>query len=274
MGGRMSHPRFLPGLDDSLRDDDRVEVLRNDYRRGLLSHRLRASPVRLDDAVGRGRVNRRPDVALVESLLAAGDAYDLTPGDGPTGYFGLGLEQAIRTLQRERGLRVDGLLEPEGETLTALRHEVEQGGADPGDTAESVACARLAIELGNLDLAIRDAGRQVAERNHVVIRLAAEVRELRRRHRVQIVGEVLISAGIRAGEAVVRGRGLVQALRAFVSSMVDNSPNLLVAQEEARILANELESAVNDLQVAVEHLRRAQHEFNALRQRKTELGCR
>ena len=270
----MSHPRFLPELDDEALRDDPVEALRNDYHRGLLGHRLRVGPSWLDDAVGRGRANGRPDVALVESLLAASDAYDLAPSEGPTGYFSFGLDQAIRALQREHGLRVDGLLEPEGETLLALRHEVERGGADPGDTAENVTCARLAIELGNLDLAIRDASRQVAERNHVVIRLAAEVSELRRRHRVQIVGEVIISAGIRAGEAVVRGRGLVRALRAFVGSMVDSTPGLLTAQEEARILANELESAVNDLQVAVEHLRQAQQEFNALRQRRTELGCR
>jgi hypothetical protein len=76
----------------------------------------------LSDAVGPRRRNRRNDVLKVETLLANAGDHDLE--DGPTGYAGAHLDQAIRAFQKRRELEVDGVLEPDGETIAQLEREL------------------------------------------------------------------------------------------------------------------------------------------------------
>jgi hypothetical protein len=76
----------------------------------------------LSDAVGPRKRNRRHDVLKIETLFANTGDHDLE--DGPTGYAGSQLDQAIRAFQKRRGLAVDGVLEPGGETIAALESEL------------------------------------------------------------------------------------------------------------------------------------------------------
>ena len=67
-----------------------------------------------------GRNDRR-DVAKVESLLGRAGDLNLAETDGVTGYAGLRLDEAIRQFQKQHHLKVDGQINPGGETITALR---------------------------------------------------------------------------------------------------------------------------------------------------------
>jgi len=77
----------------------------------------------LSGAIGRGGRNDRADVARLETLLHRAGHYDVTGTGGPTGYFGSPQEDAIRAYQKARGLTVDGLVLPNGETMMALGAE-------------------------------------------------------------------------------------------------------------------------------------------------------
>ncbi len=83
----------------------------------------------LSDHVGPRRRNRRDDVAKVELMLGGQGYLDLARTNGPTGYFGAPQEQAIRRLQADRGLSVDGWAAPDGETVASLRQGLR---ASPG----------------------------------------------------------------------------------------------------------------------------------------------
>lgn len=71
--------------------------------------------------VGREGENERFDVALIETLLAKTGFFDLAPTGGPTGYYGSDLDDAIRRFQKTANLKVDGLVNPGGPTLSALK---------------------------------------------------------------------------------------------------------------------------------------------------------
>ena len=71
-------------------------------------------------AVGMEGRNDRRDVAKVESLLGRLGVLDLDETDGVTGYAGLRLDDAIRRFQKRHGLKVDGQINPGGETITTL----------------------------------------------------------------------------------------------------------------------------------------------------------
>lgn len=83
----------------------------------------RTLPV-LSAPVGRTGANDPADVAAVEQLLGQAEYLDLDQTDGPTGYFGFRLEDAIRCFQKDHGLKVDGTLLPEGPTLASLHQAV------------------------------------------------------------------------------------------------------------------------------------------------------
>jgi len=78
-------------------------------------------PFAIGDSVGMAGRNRRRDVARIESLLGRAGALDLAHTDGVTGYAGLRLDDAIRRFQRRHRLKVDGQINPGGETITTLR---------------------------------------------------------------------------------------------------------------------------------------------------------
>ena len=69
----------------------------------------------------------------VECLLKLAGVHDLAPTDGPTGYFGTRLEEAVKAFQKDHGLRTDGEITPGGETLKALARTLQSMGRH-GDT--------------------------------------------------------------------------------------------------------------------------------------------
>ncbi|MBM3567790.1 MAG: peptidoglycan-binding protein, partial [Alphaproteobacteria bacterium] len=76
-------------------------------------------------SVGTGGDNRPNDVLKAETTLGyAGHYGDLERLDGPTGYAGSGLVEGIRGYQKAHGLTVDGRMDPGGETVTRLRHDI------------------------------------------------------------------------------------------------------------------------------------------------------
>lgn len=103
---------------------------------------------RLSDAVGDPFVlsaavggkdadaSRPTDVAKVETVLGKTGHLDLGVADGPTGYYGTRLKQGIERFQKEKGLAVDGRLEPGGETIRALRDTLADGGRQPNGNAK------------------------------------------------------------------------------------------------------------------------------------------
>lgn len=107
------------------------------------------APVRIRRPVGQGAPNRRADVARVETFLDRAGDLDLAETEGPTGYFGTALDQGIRRFQKENGLKVDGLINPGGPTITALGEFVDassHGRREPDPCLEQWLDARDATE--------------------------------------------------------------------------------------------------------------------------------
>lgn len=71
--------------------------------------------------VGPEQPNRREDVIKVETLLGNTGHLDLTKTDGPLGLWSERPEQAVKAYQTEKGLKVDGLLNPGGPTMGSLK---------------------------------------------------------------------------------------------------------------------------------------------------------
>lgn len=71
----------------------------------------------LEDWVGPGHPSGRGDIAKLEGILANSGDYSLERTQGPTGYWGLALDQGIRAYQKRNGLAVDGVLRPGGPTI-------------------------------------------------------------------------------------------------------------------------------------------------------------
>jgi len=65
--------------------------------------------------------------------LKLAGVYDLGPTDGPTGYFGSRLNEALMGFQKDHGLRVDGAVTSDGETIRALGQTLQDMGRR-GDT--------------------------------------------------------------------------------------------------------------------------------------------
>jgi hypothetical protein len=85
---------------------------------GHLDERL----FQLSGSVGIGRTNRRSDVFKLQTLLHRDGYLDAAgPEAGWGGDWGNRDDYALRRFQRDNGLAVDGLVEPEGETMDAFR---------------------------------------------------------------------------------------------------------------------------------------------------------
>ncbi len=82
-----------------------------------LSDLFGAKPLAIKGPVGPFGPNRRADVGKVETFLSRTGNHDLDPTDGPTGYYGSRLEDAINAFQRNNKLKPDGLVKPFGETI-------------------------------------------------------------------------------------------------------------------------------------------------------------
>ncbi|CAA7614335.1 hypothetical protein MTBLM5_130040 [Magnetospirillum sp. LM-5] len=71
--------------------------------------------------VGPGQPNRREDVIKVETILGNTGHHDLAKTDGPLGWWGDRQEKAVKDWQGENGLKVDGMLKPNGPTISSLK---------------------------------------------------------------------------------------------------------------------------------------------------------
>lgn len=87
------------------------------------------NPFRIRDSVGMEGLNSRRDVAKVENLLGRAGALDLAKTDGVTGFFGARTDEAVKKFQKDRGLKVDGLINPNGPTLKTLIAETSEHSA-------------------------------------------------------------------------------------------------------------------------------------------------
>jgi len=76
------------------------------------------NPFSLTDSVGMEGKNSRRDVAKAETLLGRLGEINLRETDGVTGFAGARLDESIRKFQKRHGLKVDGQINPGGETIT------------------------------------------------------------------------------------------------------------------------------------------------------------
>lgn len=75
-------------------------------------------------SVGDWGENKRQDIIKTQILLGNAGFYDLIGLGGPTGWPGGELTRSLRRYQKDRGLIVDGIMLPDGETLRSLSDEL------------------------------------------------------------------------------------------------------------------------------------------------------
>ena len=102
-----------------------MDRIRESWTRGKLLEEGGDALFETRAGVGRDQVNGQIDMAKVESLLEQAGAIDLTGYKGPTGLFSYDKEDAIKDFQAGNGLRVDGAIKPNGETMRTLRAQLQ-----------------------------------------------------------------------------------------------------------------------------------------------------
>ncbi len=85
-----------------------------------------SDPFAISKPVGMNGRNQRQDVARLETLFGRTGHLNLKETDGPTGYLGSRLDQAIKGFQKDKGLKIDGAVNPGGETLGALSAQLPE----------------------------------------------------------------------------------------------------------------------------------------------------
>ena len=126
--GRLGQGAYVvkPDPDPIGTPDPRFDEFIKAERRGDgLSDLFGANPLTIKGPVGPFGPNRRADVGKVETFLSRTGNHDLIPTDGPTGYYGTRLEDAINAFQNTNGLKVDGLLNPGGKTIKTLANKLK-----------------------------------------------------------------------------------------------------------------------------------------------------
>lgn len=108
----------------SLMDDDsdpRFPAFQQAWQQGAgLGDLFGQEPFKLQGTVApSGGDNTRADVAKVQTLLGKTGHLDLG-SDGPSGYANPNTDKAIRDFQKDNGLEVDGVLKPNGPTISKL----------------------------------------------------------------------------------------------------------------------------------------------------------
>jgi|GEM_PF-2696644 len=109
--GRLGQGRWV---DDKPKTSLVARQKKSDLPKGFIFNPIK-SPI------GKSAPNRSQDIKLVETLLGKSGHLDLKQTDGPTGYFGTRLKDAIKGFQKDKGLKVDGVILPKGETFGALK---------------------------------------------------------------------------------------------------------------------------------------------------------
>lgn len=121
------------------------------------------NPASLSAPVGTTGQNQRRDVAKVETLLGSAGELDLKKTDGPTGYWGFRTEDATKTFQKKHGLKVDGLVNPGGETVTKLAeiasNQAEEGQeTPPASPGPQPNCPKGTYDAGGVCLPLPSGG--------------------------------------------------------------------------------------------------------------------
>ncbi|PJI39609.1 peptidoglycan-binding domain-containing protein [Ferrovibrio sp.] len=128
----------------------------------------------LTGAIGPEAANARDDVIRAQILLGESGDLDLGSLGGPTGWPGSELTRGLKRYQRRKGLTVDGLMLPDGETIHALQALGERFAGSHAPTTAEVDDHhdRLAryraedsedVELPRLELPRADDGRVPAD---------------------------------------------------------------------------------------------------------------
>ncbi|OEJ65231.1 hypothetical protein BEN30_15275 [Magnetovibrio blakemorei] len=107
-----------------------------------LSNALDDGP-EISQSVGLKGKNAPKDIAKVETLLGAHQALDLSKTDGPTGYMGQRLDQGIKRFQKSNGLKIDGVINPGGETIQALTKNLAHNATAPSPAPATPAIAPI-----------------------------------------------------------------------------------------------------------------------------------
>lgn len=109
-----------------LRDDLKRDEDRDPFGRVPPKQKPEPELTNLGDAsklsrpVGEQGKNDRRDVAKVETMLGRTGALDLKKTDGPMGYWGERTREATCAFQKQNGLKVNGQINPGGETIRTL----------------------------------------------------------------------------------------------------------------------------------------------------------
>jgi lysozyme len=93
---------------------------------------------RLSGSVGELGDNTRPDVIKTQIMLGETGHLDLDSLGGPTGWPGSTLSRGLRNYQKDRGLTVDGIMLPDGETLRSLSGDLGEMAGYRAPTPEEV----------------------------------------------------------------------------------------------------------------------------------------
>lgn len=81
--------------------------------------------LKLENSVGNNLVNKKSDVLSVKETLRHMNRFVMDPKKAePHGYITRELDNAIKSYQREHGLRIDGILFPDGKTEKQLNNDL------------------------------------------------------------------------------------------------------------------------------------------------------
>ncbi len=116
---RKKGPVFDPTIADPA-----VDRMREAWKRNALLDEGGDALFETRAGVGENETNGRVDVAKIETLLAALDAFDLNSLDGPTGFFAANKGDTIRAFQRANGLPENGAVHRSDATMRALKAAV------------------------------------------------------------------------------------------------------------------------------------------------------
>ena len=112
----------------------------------------------IQKSVGNNLENAGDDVLAVKSRLSALDAFETSNDLEPHGIMTRDLDRSVKRFQREKGLKVDGLSFPNGETESALTQARKEPANRPSvfekkmEIDNSEKCRALAIRLKNEQL--------------------------------------------------------------------------------------------------------------------------
>ncbi len=129
--GRRPLIDFLPGFREDRAPEDRPDILRDPLT-------VLLDPLRLEDSIRNGRENNQDDVLRLQRRLGV---LGLIPGEtlrDPTGILDRETSDGIKNFQRMLGLKMDGLVTPDGETAQGLEaiSNVLKAGPFAGMSAE------------------------------------------------------------------------------------------------------------------------------------------